>query len=120
MAEVFDYIFTVEFFVINKFVAVFAIELLVFGFAWGAAAFDYYADGFGRAGWSVRDIAGDEECFTFADWYIFNDAIFTNADNYVAFDLIEIFFRVGDVKVVSCVWASDHHHEKVVGISKGR
>ena len=64
----------------------------------------------------VRDIWRNEECFAFAHKMI-NDAIaFAYAHFDVAFQLVEILFRIDEMKIIPRIRAFDDHHEKVAPV----
>src|SRR4029077_1684699 len=71
-----------------------------------------------RALGRVRHIGRNEKRFALAD-NVINDAVaFADSHLNVAFELIEILFRIDQMKIVPRVGAFDDHHEKISAIIK--
>ena len=74
------------------------------------------ADGIGRAHRRVRHVRRDEESFAFADEMIDDFVAFADAHFDIALELVKIFFRIDEMKIVPRVWAFDDHDEKVAAV----
>ena len=66
----------------------------------------------------MGDIWRDEECFTFTDEMIHDPIAFVDANFDVALQLVKIFFRIDEMKIVPRVGPLDHHDEKITAIVK--
>src|ERR1043166_1254389 len=80
------------------------------------ASLYYDADCVGGAHRRMRDIRRDKECFPFSDKMIDDLVALPDPDFDVALELIKIFLRIDEVKIVPRVWTLDHHHEEVAAI----
>ncbi len=103
----------IKFVVVNKRVALLAVEDLVFQFAFGPSSFDDHAE---RARWSarcMRDIGWNEECFAFTYYMVDDLTVFISLNNDVAHELQEELFRVGLVEIVTSIGARNDHHKEV-------
>src|SRR5215469_903702 len=116
LTEMFDDVGAVEIDVFNKRTAVLAIEDHVFVFARRAASLDYNAGRVRRPDRGMRYIRRDEERFPLAHKVVDDVVALPNTNLNVALELIKIFFRINLVKIVSRVWAFDHHHEKIAPV----
>ena len=96
--------------------AIFAVKNDVLLLTGWATTLDHHADGVWRPLRGVRDIRRDEERLTFAHDVIDNAVALANAHFDVALQLIEIFFRIDEMKIVSGVRAFDHHDKKIAAI----
>ena len=118
LAEMFDDVGAVEIDVFDQRAAIFTIENDVLVFSRRATSLDHNAD---RVRWTdrrMRNIRRNEEGFAFAHEMIDDAVAFADANFDIAFELIKIFFRVDQVKIVPSVRALDHHHEKIAAIIK--
>ena len=118
LAKVLNDISAIKIDVFHQGPAIVAVEYDVFVFAWWTATFDDNADRVRRADGGVRDIRRNEKRFSFVNQVIDDPVPLPDADFDVAFELKKIFFRIDQVKVISSVWALDHHDEKVPAVVK--
>ena len=66
----------------------------------------------------MRHIRRNEKRFALAD-NVINDAVaFADPHFDVTFELVEVFFRIHQVKIVPRVGAFDDHHKKIPAIVK--
>jgi hypothetical protein len=116
LAEVIDDIGAIEIDVFDERAALVAVENNVLVLASRAAALDDDADGIGRSNRGVRHIRRNEEGLTLADEMIDDAVALADADFDVALELVEIFFRIHEVKIVPRIRPFDHHDEKIAPI----
>ena len=58
----------------------------------------------------------DKERFAFSDEMVHDAVAFADAHLNVALELIEIFLRIDEMKIIPRVWPLDDHHEKIAPI----
>src|SRR4029077_13788416 len=80
------------------------------------ATFDYHSQSVRRTDRRMRNIRRNEERLPLTHEMVNNAVAFTNSHFNVPLELVEIFFRIDQVKVVSRVWTLDHHHKKIAPI----
>src|SRR5438132_9355045 len=108
----FDDVGAVEIDVFDQRAAIFTIENDVLVFSRRATSLDHNADrvrGTDRRMWSIRR---NKERLSLAHEMIDDAVAFADANFDTAFELIKIFFRVAQVKIVPRVRPLDHHHKK--------
>jgi hypothetical protein len=118
LAEVVDDVFAIEVDVFHQRATIFAVEDDVLFFARWAAAFCDESDRVRRALRRMRHIRRNEKRLALMDNVINNATAFTDPHLDVAFELIEILFRIYQMKIVPRVWAFDDHHEKIAPVVK--
>ncbi len=111
-----DDVAAVEIDVFNECATVVAIENHMFMLARRTTPLDYHAQRVGRTHWRVRNIRWNEKRFALAHEMIDDAVAFTDPHLDVALQLVEIFFRVDEMKIVSGVRAFDHHDKKIAAI----
>jgi hypothetical protein len=77
---------------------------------------DYHAQRVGRTHWRVRNVWRNEKRFALAHEMIDDAVAFTDAHFDVALQLVEILFRIDEMKIVSRVWAFDDHHKEIAAV----
>ena len=113
-----DDVFAIEVDVLHQRSTIFAVEDDVLFFTRRAAALNNYPDCVRRALRRVRHVGRNEKGLSLAD-NVINDAIvFTDTHLDVPFELVEIFFRIHQVKIVPRVRSFDDHHKKIPAIVK--
>ena len=118
LAKMLDDVGAVEIDVFDQRPAVFAVKDHMLMFSRRTASFDHDADGVWWTDGRMRNIRRNEEGFAFAHEVI-NDAVaFADAHFDVAFELIKIFFRIDQMKIVPGIRALDHHHKKIAPVVK--
>jgi len=116
LAEVLHDVGAVEVNVFHQCPAIFAVENNVFLLARRAATLDHHAERIRRPLWGVRDIRRDEKRLAFAHDVIHDPLAFADAHFDVALELVEVLFRIDEMKIVPRVRAFDDHHEKVAAV----
>jgi hypothetical protein len=116
LTEMLDDVAAIEIDVFNERATVVAIENHMFMLARGTTTLDYHAERVGRTHWRVRNIRRNEKRFALAHEMIDDAGAFTNAHFDVALQLVEILFRIDEMKIVSRVWAFDDHHKKIAAV----
>ena len=116
LAKMLDDIGTIEVNILHERSTVITVEDNMLLLSRWTAALDHHADGVWRPLRGVRDIWRDEERLTFAHDVIDNAVALANAHFDVALQLVEIFFRIDEMKIVSGVRAFDHHDKKIAAI----
>jgi len=116
LAEMVNDIGAIEVDVFHERAATVAVEDDVFVFAGRAAPFHDDADGVRRANRGVRNVRRDEEGLAFAHEVIDDAVAFADADFDVALELIKIFLRIDEMKIVPGIRSFDDHDEKVAAI----
>jgi hypothetical protein len=118
LAEMLHNIAAVEINVFDQCATIFAVENNVFVLSRRTTTLDYYSQRVRRSHGSVRNIWRDKERLPFPHEMIDNPVAFADTHFDVAFELIKIFFRIDQMKIVPRVRAFDHHHEKVAPVIK--
>jgi hypothetical protein len=113
LAEVIDDVFAIEVDVFHHCSTIFAVEDDVFFFTRGPAPLYNNSNRIGRTLRRVRHIGRNEKRFTLTDNVIDDAVAFADAHLDVAFELIEVLFRINQVKIVPRVGAFDDHHKKI-------
>ena len=116
MAEMLNDIAAVEIDVFDQRPAIVAIKDHVFVFTWRAAAFHHDTYCVRRSDRRVRDIGRNKKRFPFANEMIHDAISLPDAHPDIAFELVKIFLRIDEMKIVPRVRTFDHHHEKVAAI----
>ena len=116
LAEVLHDVGAVEVNVFHQCPAIFAVENDVFPFARRTATLDHHAERVWRPLRRVRNIRRDEECFAFAHDVIHNPLAFADPHFDVALQLVEVLFRIDEMKIVPRVRAFDDHHKKIAPV----
>src|SRR5580765_7361717 len=80
------------------------------------ATLDYHSQSVRRTDRRVRNIRRNEERLPLTHEMVNNAVAFTNTHFDVPLELVKIFFRINQMKVVSGVWTLDHHHKKITPI----
>src|SRR6476661_5390716 len=80
------------------------------------ATLDNYTQGVRWPHRCMRNIRRNEERLPLTHEMVNNAVAFTNTHFDVPLELVKIFFRIDQVKVVSRVWTLDHHHKKIAPI----
>src|SRR4029077_13504385 len=76
----------------------------------------YYPDRVRRPLRGVRNIWRDEERFPFSDDMVHDAIAFADAHLNVALELVEIFLRIDEMKIVPRIRTFDDHHEKIASV----
>ena len=118
LTEVLDDVAAVEINVFHQCPAIVAVENNVFPLSRRAATFDHDSQCVRRPHGSVRNIGRNEKRFTLAHQMIDDPIPFADAHFNVALQLVEILFRIDEMKIVPRVRALDHHHKKIAAIIK--
>ena len=118
LAEVLNDIAAVEIDVFHQRAAIVAIKDYVFMLAWRPPTFHHNTNCVGWTDRRVRNIGRNKKRFSFAHEVIHDAIAFPDAHLDVAFELVKIFLRIDEVKIVSRVRTFDHHHEKIATIIK--
>ena len=118
LAEMLDDVAAIEIDVFHQRAAFFAIKNDVLMFARWPATLDYHADCVRRSHRRMRNIWWNKERFSLPHEMIDNPIAFAYPHFDVAFELIKIFLRIDQMKIVPRVRPLDHHHEKVAAIVK--
>src|ERR1700720_1654255 len=111
-----DDIAAIEINVFYQRAAIIAVENHVFMLSRWTATFDDNAQGVRRTDWSMRNIWRDEERFAFADQMIDDVIALADAHFNIALQLVEVFFRIDQMKIVPRVGAGDNHDEKIASV----
>jgi len=113
-----DDVGAVEIDVFDQRPAIFTIENDVLVFSGRATSLDHNADRVRGTDRRMRNIRRNEEGFAFAHEVIDDAVAFADAHFDVAFELIKIFFRIDQMKIVPGIRALDHHHKKIAPVVK--
>ena len=116
LAEVVYDIGAIEIDVLHEGAAIVAVKNDVLVFAGGPPPLHHDANGIGRTDRRVGDIWRNEESLTLADQMIDDPVAFADPDFDVTLELIKIFLRIDEVKIVSSVRSLDDHDEKIATI----
>src|SRR6266478_9553602 len=81
-----------------------------------SATLDYHSQGVRRTYRRVRNIRRNEERLSLTHEMVNNAVAFPNTHFNIPLELVKIFFRIDQMKVVPGVRALDHHHKKVATI----
>ena len=111
--EFFDDVFEVEFFFVEEVVAFFAIPLEGVGHTFGAFDFDDEADGVFEALGRMRDAGREEVDFAFSDGDVSGAAVVHDAQDHVAFELVEELGGFVVVIVFAFVGPAHDHNDKL-------
>jgi hypothetical protein len=114
--EMLDDVAAIEINVFYERPAIIAVENHVFMLSRWTATLDDNAHGVRRTHWSMRDVWRDEERLSFADQMIDDVIAFADAHFDVALQLVEVFFRIDEMKIVPRVGTGDNHHEKIASV----
>src|SRR5580765_4808431 len=118
LAKMVDDVFAIEVDVFHQCSTIFAVENYVLLFTPRTAPLYNQSNRVGRAVGRVRHIRRNEKRFALAD-NVINDAIaFADTHLNVTFELIEVLFRIDEMKIVPCVGAFDDHHKKITAVIK--
>ena len=118
LAKMVDDVFAIEVDVFHQCSTIFAVEDDVFFFARRPAPLHNQANGVWRSLGRVRHIRRNEKRFALAD-NVINDAVaFADSHLNVAFELIEVLFRINEVKIIPRVGAFNDHHKKIAAVVK--
>jgi hypothetical protein len=118
LTEMLDDVGTIEIDVFHEGATFVAIEYDVFVFAGWPTAFDDDAQRVGRPHRGVRHVRRNEERLALANKIIDDPITFADADFNIAFQLVEVFFRIDQMKVVSSIRPFNNHHKKIATIIK--
>src|SRR5207247_6725553 len=118
LTEMLDDIRAVEVDVFHQCSAVFAVENDVLLYSWRAAPLDHYPNRVGRALRRMRHIWRNEERLSLTHDVINNAITLADADFDVALELIEVLFRIHQMKIVPRVRPFDDHHEEIASVIK--
>jgi hypothetical protein len=116
LAEMLDDVSTVEVNVFHQRTAILAIKNNVLLLSRWASAFHHHAERVRRSLRGMRDIRWDKEGFTLANGVILDPLVFPDAHLDISLELVEVLFRINQMKIVSGVGAGDHHDEKVAAV----
>src|SRR5206468_7707793 len=111
-----DDILAIEMNVFYQCPAIFAVENDVFFFTGWAAPLDHHPDCVRRPLWRMRNIWWDKKGFAFSDDMIHDAIPFSDAHLNVALELVEVLFRIDEMKIVPRIRPLDDHHEKIPSI----
>ncbi len=118
LAKMVDDVFAIEVDVFHQRSTIFTVENDVLLFTRRPAPLHNQTNGVRRSLGRVRHIRWNEKRFALAD-NVINDAIsFADTHLDVAFELIEVLFRINKVKIIPGVGAFYDHHEKISAIVK--
>jgi hypothetical protein len=113
-----DDVFAIEVDVFHQLSTIFTVENDVLLFTRRTAPLHNQANSVWRTLGRVRHIRRNEKRFALAD-NVINDAIpFADTHLNVACELIEVLFRINQMKIVPRVGAFDDHHKKISAIIK--
>ena len=115
-AEMFDNVGAVEIDVFDQRAAIVAIKDHMLVLARWTAPLNDHADRLRRPDGRVWNIGRNEKSFTFAHQMIDNLVAFTDAHLNVPLQLVEILFRIDEVKIIPRVRPFDHHHEEIATV----
>ncbi|MEY2491140.1 MAG: hypothetical protein QOH24_91 [Verrucomicrobiota bacterium] len=118
LAEMLYDISAIEVNVFHQRTAIVAIKNNMLLFSGRAPALDHYTKRVWRPLRGMRDIRWNKERFTLPNDMIDDPLAFTNAHPDVSLKLVEVLFRIDQMKIVSRIWAGDHHDEKVAAVVK--
>src|SRR6267154_4558442 len=82
------------------------------------ATLDYHSQSVRWTYRRVRNIRWNEERLPLTHEMVNNAVAFPNTHFNVPLELVKIFFRINQMKVVPGVRALDHHHKKIAPITK--
>ena len=111
-----DDITAIEIDVFDQRAAIFAVKDDMLVFSRRPTAFHHHADRVWRTHGGVRDIGWNEECLPFPNEMIDDAIAFTDANFYVALELVEIFLRIDFVEIVTRIRTFDDHDKKIAAI----
>lgn len=117
-AEMFDDVGAIEIDVFDQCPAFLAVENHVFVLSGRAPSLDHNADRVRRPDRGMGHIRWNEKSFPLAHEMIDNAITFADPHFDVALELIKIFFRIDEMKIIPRVRAFDHHHEKIAPVVK--
>src|SRR6266496_3894669 len=118
LAKMVDDVFAIEVDVFHQCSTIFAVKNDVLLFTRWTAPLYNQPNRVWRALGRVRHIGRNEERFTLVD-NVINDAVaFADTHLNVAFELIEVLFRISEMKIVPRVGAFDDHHKKITAVIK--
>ena len=118
LAEMLDDVAAIEIDVFDQRAAFLTIKNHVFVLSRRTATLDHHANRVRWPHWSMRNVRRDKECFAFPHKMINDSIAFADAHFDVAFQLVEILFRIDEMKIVPRIRALDDHHEKVAPVIK--
>src|SRR6266516_220737 len=118
LTEMLDDIRAVEVDVFHQCSAVFAVENDVLFLSRRPASLDHDSDRVRRALWGMRHTRWNEERLTLAHDVINNSIHLADAHFDVALELVEILFRIDQMKVIPRVGTLNDHHEKIASVIK--
>jgi len=118
LAKMVDNVFAIEVDVFHQCSTIFAVKNDVLLFTGRTASLYNQPNRVWRALGRVRHIRRNEKRFALVD-NVINDAIaFADTHLNVAFELIEVLFRINEVKIIPRVGAFYDHHKKISTIVK--
>ena len=100
----------------NFFIALGAIPLQTVGHAFMPHFFDDEADRVGFALWRMRHFGRQKEDFASADRHVYGLVFVDDAQDHIAFQLVEKFFRFIVMEICPLVRTADHHDNEVARI----
>src|SRR5438046_7603912 len=83
-----------------------------------SATLNYHSQSVGRTDRRVRNVRRNEERLPLTHEMVNNAVAFPNTHFDVPLELVKIFFRIDQMKVVPGIRALDHHHKKIATIIK--
>ena len=113
-----DDVFAIEVDVFHQCATILAVENDVLLFARRAAPFHYQPDRVRRALRRMWHARWNEERFALANNVINNAIAFTDPHFDVALELVEILFRIRQMKIIPRVRSFDYHHKKIPAVVK--
>src|SRR5207253_11178479 len=80
------------------------------------ATLDYHSQSVRRTDRRVRNVRQNEERLPLTHEMVNNAVAFPNTHLNVPLELVKIFFRINQMKVVPGIRTLDHHHKKIATI----
>src|SRR6476646_7286581 len=118
LAKMVDDVFAIEVDVFHQCSTIFAVENYMLLFARRPAALYNHPNRVRRALRRMRHVWRNEKRFALTD-NVINDAIaFADPHLNVAFQLIEVLFRINEMKIVPRIGTFDDHHKKIAAVIK--
>ena len=113
-----DDIAAIEIDVFDQRAAIFAIKDDMLMFSRRPTAFHHHTNRVWRTHRRMRNVRWNEECLPFPNEMIDDAIAFTDANFYVALELVEIFLRIDFVEIVTRIRTFDDHDKKIAAIVK--
>jgi hypothetical protein len=118
LAKMVDNVFAIEVDVFHQRSTIFTVKNDVLLFTRRTAPLYNQANRVWRALGRVRHIRRNEKRFALAD-NVINDAVaFADSHLNVAFELVEVLFRINEVKIIPRVGPFNDHHKKIAAVVK--